>query len=170
MIQIRDWQNDMGCNDAALTLTPWTSLAGLKFTGLRMTPRVKKLLDCVCMHVCGGAHETQRILNLSPEMARSTILDKMEDVILDVSQNPSRRAFSNRCGMAKCLTTSSLLYSYRLDRVILPFEKMMWQGHSLVTKIPTSMSSKELDELAGIGIQLPSLGLLIVALMSTTGL
>ena len=161
----------MGCkNEATLNLSPWTSLNGLKFTGLSMTNRIKQLLDCVCMQVCGGARETERILSLSPEMARNKILDLMKDVVLDVSQNPGRRAFSNRLGMAKCLTTSSILYSYRLDRVIFPFEKMLWQGHSVVTKIPSSMSNRELDDLAGIGIQLPSLGLLVVALMSTTGL
>lgn len=102
--------------------------------------------------------------------ASHLILAAMEDVFVDVSQNPVRRAFTNSEGIAKCIHTATSLYSYQRDGVILPLELLIFQGHSLDTVIPERMRPKQVHDVAGQAICLPCLGLIVAGMMLTVGL
>lgn len=137
-------------------------MAEWKYVGLSKTERHMAILNCVALHFLGGASKAEEVL--SRPSAKAEVVTCLADVVVDVSQNPCRRAFSNKDGNAKCLTTSSILYSFGKDRVLVAFEKMLLQGHSLALKIPSQMNNRSLQELAGQGISLPTLGLIMVAL------
>lgn len=167
-MQLADWRNKLGCTGDLSDLHPWTRLPNLKYTGISPTKRILEIMDATTIEILGGAAKTRQILSgPSPAM---TIRRAMSHVLLDVSQNPCRKAFSSSCGIAKCLTTATTLYSFSRDRAVLSFEKMLLQGHSMSLRVPDSMSDKALNNLAGMGISLPSLGAIIVALMCSTGL
>jgi len=170
-VQIQDWRSDLGCVGRLEILRPWTHLRNRKYLGIKLTSRILAILDLVTIQVLGGAEKTARLLNLcSEEVYTSTIEFAMKDIIVDLSQNPCRKAFTNVSGISKCMTTSSQLYSYKRDGVILPCEQMYFQGHGRATKFPPEMSQKNIHDLAGQGISLPCLGAVFVALLATTGL
>lgn len=166
--QIDDWRLDLGCKGFLRNIRPWTTVAPWRYKGINVTQRHLEILDCVALHFLGGAKRAEEILSKSN--ARDLIVGTLQHAVVDLSQNPIRRAFSDIDGTAKCLTTSSVLYSFSRDRILLPFEKMLLQGHSMTLKIPRSMPNKCLNELAGMGISLPTLGLIFVAMMNSTGL
>ena len=120
------------------------------------------------MEVLGGA-SSAKVAVARPD-STSEIELAMFDVLVDVSQNPSRRYFTNADGVAKCIHTATKLYSFRKDRIVLPFELMLLQGHPESMRIPDDMKCKELHDLAGEGICLPCLGLILTALMLSPGL
>lgn len=168
-MQIADWLDELGLRQGEFqNLRLWTGMPGVKLTGVAHTARVLQILDCVTIQCLGGAKAARSILREAD--AANIIKARMEDVVVDLSQNPIRRAFSNDSGVAKCLTTSSVLYSYGRDRIILPLEKLFLQGHGPATKIPEAMSDRAIHELAGQGISLPILGLIVIALQTTVGL
>ena len=149
-------------------LKPWTSLPNREYVGLPRTDRVLAILDCVALEILGGAHQAHAILRRSNSIA--AIEAALADTVVDVSQNPVRRSLSTRAGNARCMVTGSHIYSFRRDAAILPLEKMYLHGHSRSISVPGTMSVRELEELAGMGISLPCLGLLIVAMALATGL
>ena len=125
------------------------------------TKRVLEILDCVAIACMGGANAAANVMNgRNPAKAMQAALD---DVYVDVSQNPQRRAYSRSNGILKCLHTATCLYSFKRDGVILPIELMFLQGHGLDIKIPPSMRQKQLHDLAGNGICLPCLGSILLA-------
>ena len=105
-IQIADWRDALGCHGPFQSLQPWTSQKK-RYLGLNVnaTARVKAILDCAILEVLGGA---AKVSSLSPEEITSC----MDGTLVDVSQNPCRKSFSNQGGQAKCMTTSSSLYSF----------------------------------------------------------
>ena len=143
-------------------------MPGRKYAGISPTSRVLNILDCVVIEKMGGAENAEILL--SRPKASQSILAAVEDIYVDVSQNPCRRSFTGSEGISKCIHTASCLYSYKRDGIILPFELMLLQGHALDLKIPDSMRQKQLHDLASMGISLPCLGMIIVSLMLTTGL
>ena len=153
----RQWQqtslNLRNKMNVSPTFAPWTSRASFTGAGVNLTPRVKDLMDCV-------AASMMRAGNLS--MAQ--LPEKLKDTILDVSQSHSRKAFTFE-GTHKCLTTSSTLYSYRLDRCILPLETLWWQGYPRCLKIPPGMSAADVKDFAGEGMSLPCLATCLFALI-----
>ena len=158
----------MGAVGALADLKPWTSLSGHRYLGIPTTARVMSILDCVAIQTMGGARQTYTVMN--GQNARNKIENSMRNVLVDVSQNPCRRAFSNSNEVGKCLHTASIVYSFHRDRVLLPLELMMIHGHSRSIVIPDDMTPKELHDLAGMGITLPCLGLILVSAMLSTGL
>ena len=89
--------------------------------------------------------------------------ERLKHVYVDVSQNPIRRPFSGGTGVTGTMTTSSLFYSFARDGAVLPFEMLMWHGHSRLLKVPDSTKSLELKELAGEGMSVPCLGSILWA-------
>lgn len=89
--------------------------------------------------------------------------NRLKHVYVDVSQNPVRRPFSGVMGVTGTMTTSSLFYSFARDGAVLPFEMLMWHGHSRLLKVPDSTRSAELKELAGEGMAVPCLGSILWA-------
>lgn len=165
-IQVHDWKRDLGLVGALEDLKPWSGLEK-KFTGISMTPRIESILNLATVEILGGANETMKILG-TPN-AKKVLEERMCNIFCDISQNPERRAFSSAEGVGKCLHTASVLYSYKADRVVLPFEKLIFMGHHQDLILPPSMSEKECNDLAGQGISLPSLGLVFLSLWCTTG-
>ena len=137
-------------------------MPGVKLTGVSHTARVLQILDCLTIQCLGGAKAAQSIL----KEADAANIDKaqMKDIVVDLSQNPIHRAFSNVAGVEKCLTTSSILYSYGRDRIKFPLEKLFLQGHGPATKIPETMPDRAIHEPAGQGISLPTFGMIVIAL------
>ena len=136
-----------------LRYKPWTT-TGKKFTGLSKTSRALECIDLAAIsHGC-----------TSPAVSKRTTcnMDKLTDVFVDVSQNPCRMAWTSAKMLNKCLTTSSLIYSFGRDSVVLPLELMIWQGHraDISTK---GMPQNSLKQLAGQGINLPCLAVVIAA-------
>ncbi len=126
------------------------------------------ILDCVAIEKLGGAENAFKLMQ-SPN-ANQLIMAALEDIFVDVSQNPVRRAFTNSEGISKCIHTATLLYSYQRDGLILPLELMLFQGHLLDMEVPESMRPKQLHDMAGQAICLPCLGLIVTTLMITVGL
>lgn len=143
-------------------MKPWT-YRQRRYRGINANERVKAILDCVALQVLGGPVKISL-------MTASEVSKGLQDTFVDVSQNPSRRAFTNAKGEIKCLHTNTQLYSFDRDGIVLPFEHMLLQGHSQCLMVPTCMSGKDLQDLAGMGICLPCIGLVLVSMMATTGL
>lgn len=160
--QIADWKSELGAKGRHLNLAPWSSLPGLRLTGISSTTRVKAILDCVTMEILGGASKTA-VLMADPAYPEN-IRQAMTGVYVDLSQNPVRRAFSNKSGDMKCQHTASIVYSFGRDSVVLPFEMLLLQGHNTNVVLPECMSLSELQDLAGMGIFLPNLAALMLGL------
>ena len=145
---------------------PWTSGNMRKLVGLPRTARATEMLNLAAIVNLG----TERALELS-KLARtqackgsSEMQSALQDVFVDVSQNPNRAPWTNASGVSKCLTTSSSWYSFSRDGMVLPLELMAFQGHRSSLNIPDSMSPSSLKQLAGQGICLPCLATLVLAL------
>ena len=168
-IQIDEWKIRLGATDGRLaSLEPWTSMPGLRLAGVSATLRVKEILNCLCMEVLGGAKATLKLMQ--KDDFYSVVKAKMSGYICDLSQNPCRHAYTNAEGINKCMTTSSILYSFDRDRVILPLEMMLIQGHKDSLRIPPSTSPSELHDLAAMGISLPNLACILLAIWLQLGL
>ena len=144
---------------------PWTSRKEFRGTGLpqgKGKKRVYDLVDISAMQVCKRA-------GLSAVCSQKTMRHAVKDVILDVSQSHKRPTYSNQAGVARCLCTSSDLYSYKEDRVLEPMEHVLMQGHSSSVVIPESLSSGDVRSIAGESIALPCLGCIIWAIYTSVG-
>lgn len=139
-------------------------LLNMQIHGCRMTPRVQAILNMVVASKLEGFYTTDR----------RTIQKAIQDTIVDISQNPIRRAFTPNHGVQHCLCTSASLIHLGLQRCILPAELMLWQGHnSSKLKYPAgseAMSSRQARNLAGEGMFLPSLGVVVWCLLLTGSL
>ncbi len=166
--QMLEWKQTMGATGAWSNLKPWTCNPNRRFLGISTSNRVMEMLDATCVEILGGARKTAEIL-AGPQPARY-IESAMRDILIDVSQNPCRRPFSQSDGLARCLHTATALYSFRLDRIVLPFELMLLQGHTESLLVPEGMRPKQLHDLAAVGIHLPSLAIIFTALMISLGL
>lgn len=147
---------------------------GMWSNGMKMpseTPRVKALLDLVAterlMYACSNQ---QTPISEIKEFSQERKQELLKHVFCDISQNPKFRSCTGNDGVTGCLTTSTLLYSYGKDRMVLPFELMLFQGHRRGLKIPQDMKSSSLRSLAGEGMAVPCLGAIIWSLYLTKGL
>ena len=165
--QIAQWREELQAVGPLSNLRPWTQFRP-KMVGISQTNRIKEILDCVAIEALGGAKVAAQVL--ARPNAELLVRAALDDCYVDLSQNPIRRAFTGSDGIMGCLHTGTYLYSFRRDSVILPFELMLLQGHSLDTKIPSCLSQKQLHDLAGMGIFLPCLGCIVVCWMLTVGL
>lgn len=93
----------------------------------------------------------------------------LKGMFLDVSQSLHRKAYTQG-GVNRCLTTSSLLYSYEHDRIVTPLEMLYFQGYPRTLKIPMSLSPSELKDLAGEGMTLPCLAMVMWSIWTTVDL
>lgn len=125
--------------------------------GVPRTQRVCEIMDTVVMIKLKEKGQLQGANKLSFERLKTLL----HDVFLDISQNPRQKCYSNSSGITHCLATSTQLYSFGADRMILPFELLMFQGHSRAIRIPPNMRSNQLSHLAGEGMALPCLATVI---------
>ena len=115
------------------------------------------------MEKIGGARQCQRLI--ATEAGRQALRESMAPVFVDLSQNPDRCGYTNKDGFMRCLCTSSLLYSFSLDRAVMPLELLAFQGHDIPKmRVPADMSVQDMKALAGMGICLPNLAVYILAM------
>ena len=142
---------------------PWAACPR-KYTGLKVTPRVLEMIELAAIfHL--GSEKASAFMQLKQQPA--LLQRELAEVYVDVSQNPCRRPWTNLAGISKCLTTSSQIYSFKRDGVVLPLELMGWQGHRHALSLGSDMMPQDLKELAGQGISLPCLAVVIVSLAAS---
>lgn len=125
----------------------------MQLQGVSPTPRVLDLIDVVASSFMAANG-----------LSMSQLSDALAPILLDISQSHSRKAFSHG-GLHKCLTTSSTLYSFKLERVILPQEMLKWQGYPATLKVPDECTQTDLRDFCGEGMFLPSLATCLWALL-----
>ena len=138
---------------------PWTPKCSQTTQGL--SKRCRDLIDCTATHLCKRA----RVETASRTQQRQA----MGDTLLDISQSHARRCFTNESCVARCLTTSSQLYSFKHDRLLEPLEHLLLQGYPLSTEVPDSFTAQATRSLAGEGIALPCLATLVWAIYISRG-
>ncbi len=147
------------------TFQPWTSRPEFKGLGVPSNKRSLDLLDCSWVQAC-----KKRNIGMGPAMTKTGIQQKLhEDLVVDISQSHARRPMSDQ-GVLRTLTTSSRLYHYGLDRMLLPREHLLMQGYAHTVCIPKSMKDDDVRSLAGEGIFLPCLGQILWCLHLTRNL
>ena len=156
--QIVSWRDELGLSRKR---KPFDML-NVSIRGLEMTPRIRAILNLVVATKIAGKHC----------VTKAAILAAISTTIVDVAQNPCRRAFTPKSGVNHTLCTSSRLVHLGLMRVLLPVESLLMQGHSLHNlKLPAvgqgALSNHQIRSLAGEGMFLPSLGMLVWALLVT---
>ena len=141
---------------------PWTGSQEHCYTGMRVTPRIQECMDLAFMATFGPSKTSSDL----------TSADKLvlANFFLDCSQNPLRRAWTNRAGITRCLTTSTSLYAFERDSLVLPVELMWFQGHRRDLTVPPELGQRGLRELAGEGICLPVLATVFAGLIMSGGL
>ena len=147
----------------------WTSRHDFVGTGLPRTHRVFEVLELAVLQTLGTPDRIAKGKKNQKWLKEQVIA---ADLVVDISQNPVRKAFTKN-GKWPCLTTSSQLYSFARDSMLLPIEHLLLQGHRRSVHVPRSMSVKgqqHIKDLAGEGMSLPCLGLLIWCMVSIKGL
>lgn len=130
---------------------PWTQCREFQCFGFALTPRIKGILDAVACEILGKEN-----LNKSWDEKRNLL----KHTYVDLSQNPCRKSFSQG-GIAPSLRTSTQMYSFFRDGLVFPIELMYMQGHRRLLRVPGDMSSLDLKSLAGEGMSLPELGVIV---------
>ena len=148
----------------AVDLRPWTQKPAVRYSGLgRVGERVRCLLDLATADRLGPRADD--VVRKAKATGNWHEVDKaMKGVFIDLSQNPARRPWTNQKNVSKCLTTSSRIYSFEEQRVVLPLEHLLFQGHRRSIVIPESMPPRSVARLAGEGICLPSLATIVWSL------
>ena len=144
------------CFRSTPKMAPWTSRKAFKGAGMNaqamMTERVKDLLDCV----------TLQRLKTQTRLRSQSLEDFMKGTYVDISQSHVRKSFSSPGNPAPTITTSTILYSFDLDSVILPTELFRWHGYPRTLKMPDRM--EDVKSLVGNGMAAPCLAQCIVSL------
>lgn len=141
---------------------PWTGRPCCRLRGVAMTDRVKDLINLAWIHRIKNPPEGLHELRKSERMDCLT-----KNFFVDYSQQNNRSPW----GSLKTLTTTSSLYSFELDRHILPEECMVLQGHPMPDV--TSMAAteiKDLVHLSGEGMSVPMLASAMMAMILTVPL
>lgn len=132
---------------------PWTGRDSFQPQGMPLpTDRVKDLLDCIAI---------QRLDSLKGS-SKGPIEDVMKGTFADVSQSHFRRCFALPGSPVPTLTTSTALYSFELDSMVLPSEMFRWHGYPRTLVFPGS--PHDVKSLLGNSMCAPCLGQAIVAL------
>ena len=132
---------------------PWTGRDAFLGTGLVQSARVMDLLDCVA---------AQKM----KDRGTRKVLDAVDGVLVDTSQSHNRKPYS--ASVARCLTTSSNIYSFSRDSMLVGLEYFALQGHGEWTQ-DGGLSTRKLRALAGEGIGLPCLAQVIYVLWVLKG-
>ena len=132
----------------ALNFAGWTGREDFAGEGLPQSERVKDVLDITAAKVLVSQSGAGSVAQQA--MLRSTIVD--------VSQCVSRSTYNKSKGTVPCFTTSTELYSYGHDRVILPQEMLAMHGFMLSRlEIPREVLMRDLKKMAGGGLSCPCL-------------
>ncbi|CAE7791263.1 unnamed protein product [Symbiodinium necroappetens] len=124
----------------------WTGKSSFKGWGLSLTDRVQDALDVTAAKIL-----SRKVKNTSAHLLNT---------IIDVSQSITRGTCTKQSGVHPCFTTSSELYSYREDRLILAIEMLAILGYPREMIIPEDFTNRQLKRLVGNTISLPCLGMM----------
>ena len=156
--QLLLWREQIGVSK---TFCPYDQL-GIRIRGCNVTRRIRGIFNCVIAAKLKG--EVKR--------NKKHCLEKLKGVMVDVSQNPVRRAYTPAHGINHTLCTSSFLVHLGHCRTVLPAEHFCFQGHNVSKlRFPRefanggSISNKQYRQLAGEGMSLPCLGVVIISLL-----
>lgn len=138
------------------TFAPWSSRPGLRYKGVRLTERVKDLMDCTLIDL---------MVNQNATMSEVLKKDNLEGLFLDYSQSHHRRCFTAG-GMNKCLTTSSTIYSFGRDRMVLPMETLHFHGYPKTVRLPVHCTQNDLKQFAGEAMTLPCLATVLYSIIA----
>ena len=151
-VQLANWLHELGIPKNMMS--PWVKDPQFKGSFLNITDRISGLLDTVVWDQLGTR---ARLMSFTEKQ------QSLANIYVDVSQNPCRRPFNNLSGIMGTMTTSSIYYSYFRDGAVLPFEMLLWHGHTRLLKIPADVKGRDLKELAGEGMSAPCLGSILWA-------
>lgn len=151
-LQLSEWREELKMPDTFKLWSPHMSY--------QTSERCQAILDTVVVEKLG-----LKAINMSFEERKA----HLRHVYVDLSQNPRYRSYTNERGITGCLATSTQLYSFQRDALLLPYELLLLQGHSRRLKIPATVSSLQVKTLAGEGISCPCLGTVLWAIYLTKG-
>ena len=156
MCQIAAWRDKLNVSPS---FAPFDAL-GINIAGLRvLSKRAKAILNMVV---------AEKMKDLRIKSSKN-VIPKIKNVIVDISQNPSRRNFTNENGFAHTICSARLVHLGR-KRVVTPREMMWLQGHNVkTTVVPEDIDHEDLRWLAGEGMALPCLGLALWCLCLVKG-
>ena len=156
--QIIQWRDQLGVSD---TYLPFTKL-GMEIRGMgKLTPRVSAILNMVVA-------EKVKSSKLRKE-TKAAVKKTIAKTVVDVSQNPSRKTFTNKDGFMRTMTSSSKLVHLGRGSILLPREMLWLQGHNQNCHMPEHVSMDQIRKLAGEGMALPCLAVCIWSQFLTCG-
>eukprot|EP00959_Pyramimonas_sp_CCMP1952_P471081 9497812-Pyramimonas_sp.AAC.1 len=129
---------------------PWTGRAEVRLRGVGVQPRILDLLDL------GWQSRVKNPPGGFKDLPKSEKLDALVDnFYADISQQNVREPWGN----LKVATTSSVIYSYKHDRILFEEELLRLQGHPIPADITCGKKGnvKSFQELAGEAMTLPVL-------------
>jgi hypothetical protein len=158
MDEDRAWQRhslNMRCQlGLATDARPWTGRRDMALRGVHQTDRVLDNIDLAW--ATRVRQPPEHVLN-APQAKRFDLLK--ENYYINCSQQNFRKAW----GDLNTICTSTELYSFELDRVILAEELFSLQGHGHPET--RTLSAAEARSVAGEGMLVPVLGAALYALM-----
>ena len=125
---------------------PWSPRARLQ--GISNTARVLELLDIAFL--C----QKKMLLETDPDVTNEKVI---QGLVCDTSQAISRKPWGSLC--TRTLTTSSQLYSFEKDRLLLPhesFRMLGFQTQNMSSVCKFGISDSDLSDLAGSAMSLPA--------------
>jgi hypothetical protein len=149
------WRDSLNMSPS---FSPWTSRPGVVLEGVGATARVADLFNCIT------ASKMQAVRKLQTQQRDRQMLDVkqiMQNMYTDYTQSHGRRNFTTRAGYNHCFTTTTELYGFDIDRVVMPIEMLMMHGWKMETVIPSSLLPMDLKTMVGNGIALPCLGAVV---------
>eukprot|EP00971_Amphidinium_carterae_P342084 6481258-Amphidinium_carterae.1 len=121
-------------------------------------------------HELHGLPSTARVvdaLNLTASLFKNENKDAgQEQVLIDFTQDMSRKPF--QAGAFRTITRTTEFYSFSRDRVVLPAEHLCVLGWCNVKL--EELSPGEVKDLAGDGMALPVIGLVVLSMLCSGAL
>jgi len=148
-VQFADWLHALKIPQHISQRSPWSGQSDFA-----ASKRVATLIDGVVWQKLGVQ---------AASMTFAQKQDALRHVYVDISQNHARRPFTNEAGVTGTFTTSTLLYSFDRDNIVLPREMLYLHGHSRSISIPEEVKPSSVKSLAGEGMSLPCLGTVLFA-------
>ena len=142
-----------GSLEVTQNFSPWTQHRAFKGLGVPRNKRVYGLVDCCWMQAC-----KRKRLRLNHTLTEEGLKAGVhKGLFVDISQNHIRRPWADSASGLRTLTTSTKLYHFGSDRMLVGKEYLMFQGYG-TDVCPANLSDNDLKNLAGEGICLPCLG------------
>ena len=145
---------------------PWSS-SGARTQGLpQASARIQELLDVAFLSQEAFVRQSLSWTTQSPlqSLDRKVIA---KDLFCDVSQAINRKPWFSKC--MRTLTTSSSIYSFELERVLLPHETMRLMGFPAekLTQGAHQISDSQISEFVGQSMALPSCAASLSAVLAS---